>query len=124
MAIFAMFCQSFMLVLVVMSFYLLLCYSTIVVFFQVSFSTEIFGTFRQSLVFDFGLEPLLMKELCVDSCPVTDLDQLTEDLILNQSGRWDINNISVIEFSPKSVKHLLHSLHAWAQFICRVHFEE
>ncbi|KAK5866172.1 hypothetical protein PBY51_020382 [Eleginops maclovinus] len=32
------------------------------------FSTEIFGTFRQTVVFDFGSEPVLMKRIMVDAC--------------------------------------------------------
>ena len=36
----------------------------------VSFSTEIFGTFRQTVVFDFGSEPVLMKRIMVDAASI------------------------------------------------------
>lgn len=36
----------------------------------VGFSTEIFGTFRQTVVFDFGLEPVLMQRIMVDAASI------------------------------------------------------
>lgn len=36
----------------------------------VSFSTEIFGTFRQTVVFDFGSEPVLMQRVMVDAASI------------------------------------------------------
>lgn len=45
---------------------------------KVGFKTEIYGTFRQSVVFDFGTEPVLVKHLCVDVIPVTDFDKMKE----------------------------------------------
>ena len=45
---------------------------------KVGFKTEIYGTFRQSVVFDFGSEPVLVKHLCVDVVPVTDVDRIKE----------------------------------------------
>jgi hypothetical protein len=52
----------------------------------VAFRAEIFGTFRQSVIFSFGFEPHLRQDLCVDVVPVADdedskLQQLTETLI-------------------------------------------
>ena len=70
-------------------------------FFQVICKTDIYGTFRQSVVFDFGTEPVLVQELCVDSTSVTDLDKLSQDLMLSNSGRWDLANIDVIDFEPR-----------------------
>lgn len=35
-----------------------------------SFSTEIFGTFRQTVVFDFGSEPVLMQRIMVDAASI------------------------------------------------------
>lgn len=45
---------------------------------KVGFKTEIYGTFRQSVVFDFGSDPVLVKHLCVDVVPVTDADRMKE----------------------------------------------
>ena len=36
----------------------------------VGFSTEIFGTFRQTIVFDFGSEPVLMQRVMVDAASI------------------------------------------------------
>lgn len=36
----------------------------------VGFSTEIFGTFRQTVVFDFGSEPVLMQRVMVDAASI------------------------------------------------------
>ncbi|OBS65105.1 hypothetical protein A6R68_06356, partial [Neotoma lepida] len=33
----------------------------------IAFNTEIFGTFRQTIVFDFGLEPVLMQRVMIDA---------------------------------------------------------
>lgn len=45
---------------------------------KVGFTTDIYGTFRQSVVFDIGNEPVLVKHLCVDVIPVTDADKIKE----------------------------------------------
>lgn len=45
---------------------------------KVSFSTDIYGTFRQSVVFDFGSDPVLVKHVCVDVVPIDDVDKLKE----------------------------------------------
>ena len=37
----------------------------------VEFSSDIYGTFRQTVAFDFGLEPLMVKHLCVDVRPAS-----------------------------------------------------
>jgi hypothetical protein len=67
----------------------------------VVFNTDIFGTFRQSLVLDFGREPVLLKELCVDSTPVnSDLDKLQQKLTLTDSNRWDLSTKTVVQFEP------------------------
>ncbi|CAJ0916789.1 unnamed protein product [Ranitomeya imitator] len=39
------------------------CLYTVVI----TFTTEIFGTFRQTVVFDFGVEPVLMQRIMVDA---------------------------------------------------------
>ena len=37
---------------------------------NVVFSTEIFGTFRQTVVFDFGSEPVLTQRVLVDAASI------------------------------------------------------
>lgn len=67
------------------------------------FSTEIYGTFHQSVIFDFGEEPVLLRELCVDSVPTTDLETLKENLVVQEGGRWDLAKMDVVEFDPMYV---------------------
>jgi hypothetical protein len=45
---------------------------------EVAFSTKLYGTFRQTVVFDFGSEPFLVKHLCVDVVPVNDAEKMKE----------------------------------------------
>jgi hypothetical protein len=69
---------------------------------KVSFATDIYGTFRQSVVFDFGGEPVLVRHLCVDVVPVTDADRIKEirkELVLSTAERWDTTNAEIVAFS-------------------------
>jgi hypothetical protein len=69
---------------------------------KVSFATDIYGTFRQSVVFDFGGEPVLVRHLCVDVVPVTDVDRMKEirkELFLSTAERWDATNAEIVAFS-------------------------
>ena len=50
---------------------------------------------------DFGSEPVLVKQLCVDSAPVADLEQLSQDLLVADTGRWDISDKTLVAFEPK-----------------------
>lgn len=45
---------------------------------EVTFSTKLYGTFRQTVLFDFGNEPFLVKHLCVDVVPVNDAEKIKE----------------------------------------------
>lgn len=68
----------------------------------VTFQTDIYGTFRQSVVFDFGTEPVLVKHLCVDVLPVTDADKIREikkEIVLSTAERWDSENAEIVAFS-------------------------
>lgn len=76
---------------------------------KVIFSTDIYGTFRQSIVFDFGTEPVLVKHICVDVIPVTDADkiqEIKEKLVYSAAERWDEDNTDIIHFSQVSPPHL------------------
>ncbi|XP_071507736.1 probable helicase with zinc finger domain [Diadema antillarum] len=69
---------------------------------KVRFTSQIFGTFRQSVVFDFGTEPALMRRISVDSVSPTDQKELEEvrETLMCVSERWDGTNVSIVEFSP------------------------
>lgn len=45
---------------------------------EVNFSTKLYGTFRQTILFDFGREPYLSKNVCVDVVPVNDAEKIKE----------------------------------------------
>lgn len=45
---------------------------------EVTFATKLYGTFRQSVLFDFGTEPFLVQHLCVDVVPVKDAEKMKE----------------------------------------------
>lgn len=67
----------------------------------VVFQTTIFGTFRQSVVFDFGVEPVLVKHLCVDVVPDSDLEKINEirkEITLSMSERWTSANSEIVPF--------------------------
>jgi len=68
---------------------------------KVYFTTNIYGTFRQAVVFDFGLGPVLVKHLCVDVIPVTDCGKVKEihrELILSSMERCNVANSNIVEF--------------------------
>lgn len=73
---------------------------------RVAFSTDIYGTFRQTIVFDLGGEPVLFKNICVDVCPVTDADKLQElrnDLIVSAGQRWNAETAIIHPYEPPVV---------------------
>ncbi|GAB0089527.1 C3H1-type domain-containing protein [Sergentomyia squamirostris] len=77
---------------------------------KVVFTTEIYGTFRQSVVFDFGTEPVLVKHLCVDVIPVADADKITEikkEIVLSSGKRWDEENSIIVPFSTPPIPHMV-----------------
>ncbi|ESO87147.1 hypothetical protein LOTGIDRAFT_106967, partial [Lottia gigantea] len=73
----------------------LICYLT-----QVVFKTDIFGTFRQSIIFDFGFETVLMREIQVES--ETDLDKLASDIIITEANRWTKDKVNITPFQLSS----------------------
>ncbi|CAB1344861.1 unnamed protein product [Coregonus sp. 'balchen'] len=78
----------------------------------VGFSTEIFGTFRQTIVFDFGSEPVLMQRIMVDAASIEDLEHLMQarQQLLMTAKRWDPSCKTIVEFSPNETVDLDRSL--------------
>lgn len=61
----------------------------------VGFSTEIFGTFRQTVVFDFGSEPVLMQRIMVDAASIEGM------ISLKPISWWPIRwNVFLMLFVP------------------------
>lgn len=76
---------------------------------KVGFSTEIYGTFRQTVVFDVGREPVLVKHICVDVVPVTEVDKIQEikkDIVMSTAERWDETNSEIAEFTTVPIAHM------------------
>ncbi|KAL7735007.1 hypothetical protein ACLKA6_011271 [Drosophila palustris] len=75
----------------------------------IEFHTEIYGTFRQSICFDVGQEPLLVRHLCVDVLPVSDAEKIEEikrDIINSSATRWDVSNTQLTRFETTIGTHL------------------
>uniref|UniRef100_A0A8C1N6P1 Probable helicase with zinc finger domain n=1 Tax=Cyprinus carpio TaxID=7962 RepID=A0A8C1N6P1_CYPCA len=79
---------------------------------EVSFSTEIFGTFRQTAVFDFGSEPVLMQRVMVDAASIEDLEHLMQarQQLLMTAKRWDSSCKTIVEFVSNENMDLERSL--------------
>lgn len=84
---------------------------------KVTFSTDIYGTFRQSIVFDFaGADPVLVKHVCVDVIPVTEADKISDikkEIVYSASERWDEENTEVVQFSSMLAPHLQGPTYAY-----------
>ncbi|XP_043941030.1 probable helicase with zinc finger domain [Protopterus annectens] len=79
---------------------------------SVDFVTEIFGTFRQTVVFDFGIEPVLMQRIMVDAASVEDLEHLMQarQQLLTTAKRWDSTCKTVVEFEANEASDIERSL--------------
>lgn len=76
---------------------------------KVVFSTDIYGTFRQTVVFDFGQQPVLIKQICVDVIPVSDADKIQEirnEMVLSTAERWNSDNAKICLYTTPFVPHL------------------
>ncbi|XP_066470056.1 probable helicase with zinc finger domain isoform X2 [Tiliqua scincoides] len=79
---------------------------------SIVFSTEIFGTFRQTVVFDFGTEPVLMQRVMIDAASTEDLEYLmnARQQLLTSAKRWDSTSKTIVEFEPNETTELEKSL--------------
>lgn len=76
---------------------------------NVVFSTDIFGTFRQTVVLDFGQQPVLIKQVCVDVIPISDADKIQEirnEMVLSSAERWNSDNATICLYTTPVVPHL------------------
>ncbi|XP_041363275.1 probable helicase with zinc finger domain [Gigantopelta aegis] len=80
---------------------------------KVVFKTDLYGTFRQTIVFDFSVEAVLTREMQVESSPVVDAEDLSKFLILTEAKKWSEDKVEIVSFQPRSTpvnsteKHLL-----------------
>lgn len=76
---------------------------------EIGFSTDIYGTFRQSVCFDFNDDPVLMKHFCVDVVPVDEagkMEEIRNDIINSASQRWDEINTNLVKYEATIPSHL------------------
>ncbi|XP_006886330.1 PREDICTED: probable helicase with zinc finger domain isoform X2 [Elephantulus edwardii] len=78
----------------------------------IAFNTEIFGTFRQTIVFDFGLEPVLMQRVMIDAASTEDLEYLmhARQQLVTTAKRWDSSSKTIVDFEPNETTDLEKSL--------------
>ncbi|KAJ8787015.1 hypothetical protein J1605_023270 [Eschrichtius robustus] len=78
----------------------------------IAFNTEIFGTFRQTIVFDFGLEPVLMQRVMIDAASTEDLEYLmhAKQQLVTTAKRWDSSSKTIVDFEPNETTDLEKSL--------------
>ncbi|XP_030750107.1 probable helicase with zinc finger domain [Sitophilus oryzae] len=72
----------------------------------IMFKTNIFGTFRQTVVFDFSTEPVLVKHLCVDLVPESEVEKINEirkEITLSIAERWTAHNSDIVSFQSSLV---------------------
>ncbi|KAA0196630.1 hypothetical protein HAZT_HAZT002454 [Hyalella azteca] len=64
----------------------------------VKFQTDIYGTFRQTVILDLGKEPVLLQRLCADVIPVNEMQKLekTKNVVISQAQRWCKENATII----------------------------
>ncbi|XP_059155156.1 probable helicase with zinc finger domain [Physella acuta] len=72
---------------------------------KVVFKTDIYGTFRQSIVFDFGVEAILMREVQVESAPATDAEKIRKEITLTEAHRWNERTVTLVNFEPRPVSY-------------------
>ncbi|XP_077528320.1 putative helicase with zinc finger domain [Haemaphysalis longicornis] len=68
---------------------------------QVAFQVSSYGTFRQTLVFDFGTEPVLARQFSVDVVHPIALDKINSGRrrIRGRRGQWYSSTVDVVPFA-------------------------
>lgn len=69
---------------------------------EIYFETEIYGTFRQAIVIDFGSEPVFIQKFCVDIVPLDEFKELetARTTVITHSERWCQENTNIVWFKP------------------------
>ena len=65
------------------------------------FKTDIYGTFRQTIVFDFGVDMILMREIQVESAPASDPEKIRKEITLSEAQRWNEKTVTLVNFEPR-----------------------
>lgn len=79
---------------------------------KICFSTDIYGTFRQTVCFEFcGLDAILIKQFCIDVVPLEEYDKIQEiknDILTVTRNRWNATNTELKPY--KAVQ--IYSVHS------------
>ncbi|CRL07522.1 CLUMA_CG020487, isoform A [Clunio marinus] len=79
---------------------------------KICFSTDIYGTFRQAVCFDFiGLEAILVKHFCIDVVPLEEYDKIQEiknDILSVTRTRWNATNSELVPYKAAQI-YSVHS---------------
>ena len=52
-------------------------------------------------MFDFGSEPVLSREIVVESAPVTDTEKIQSEFRLSEQKRWRADLVQVVAYKPR-----------------------
>lgn len=69
--------------------------------FQVVFKIDIYGIFRQILVYDFGLEFVLSREMQIEFVFIIDIEKFSKDFVFSEQGRWKVESVDLVFFENK-----------------------
>lgn len=89
----------------------------------IEFKTDIYGTFRQTAVFDFGSVPVLSRHLCVDVIPKSDVDKVNDirkEICLSNTERWNSSNSEIVSFSSSLITNANNDSD-WAKTITKAY---
>lgn len=74
---------------------------------KICFSTDIYGTFRQAVCFDFvGLDAILVKHFCIDVVPLEEYDKIQEiknDILTVTRTRWNSSNAGLVPYKTVQI---------------------
>lgn len=78
---------------------------------QVRFSATIYGTFRQSVVLNFGADSAALIQHMTVHCKPVDVDflNLNKELVTDKMDSWILANRTIIPYEPKLVTFQIHS---------------
>lgn len=74
---------------------------------KIGFTTEIYGTFRQAVCFEFeGVEAILVNHFCIDVVPLEEYDKIQEirnDILTVTRNRWNSSNANLVPYKAVQV---------------------
>ncbi|KAB0792538.1 hypothetical protein PPYR_14497 [Photinus pyralis] len=87
----------------------------------ITFKTDIYGTFRQSVTFDFGYQPILVKHLCVDVIPAEEaqkMNDIRQEIVLSCTERWNANNADIVTFTSQN---MMYTPESYTDDLCKLY---